>query len=132
MTSIDVEVLKTVLVAEPGNLRGREIVKGTTDKVPAHLFDDLKREGYVLEAGSIVSLNDGSDVLRADGPTVQEHVDGAGQSAAHVKMTADLEKLTVAQLRDLAGAEKIELASDLNKAGIVEAIAAARAAAAKS
>lgn len=47
MTMIPVRVLRTVRVAETGNIYGREIVAGTDDIVPDDVHDDLLAAGYV-------------------------------------------------------------------------------------
>ena len=46
----EVMVLRTVPVSENG-ITLRVIVKGTVDQVPNELFEGLKAEGYVVEAG---------------------------------------------------------------------------------
>ncbi|MER9130681.1 hypothetical protein [Mesorhizobium sp. M0768] len=73
-----VKVLRTVRVAETGNHYGREIVKGTEDKVPENVFAGLEAEGYVEALGG---KKGGKGALRDDGPTVAEFV-AAGYSAS--------------------------------------------------
>jgi len=74
MSKVAVDVLKTTRVAdEAAPIYGREIVAGTTDQVPEALFADLKKEGYVIEAGA--------EHPRLDGPTIAEWVD-AGYPAS--------------------------------------------------
>lgn len=52
MSTIPVHVLRSVRVAEPGNIYGREIVAETGDVVPAELFDGLEAAGYIAAAGA--------------------------------------------------------------------------------
>jgi hypothetical protein len=87
-----VTVLKTVKVAEEGNLQGREIVKDTDDEIPEELFDDLQKAGYVADTtGGKKSKKKAAD-------------DGAAKRDA---MLADLAALSDEDLAKAVEAEKI-------------------------
>ncbi len=118
------------------------------------MADGLKAAGLIGELGQTPLRND-TDELRDDGPTVAEYV-AAGSAAtaypptgyapkstpeeiaAAIKAEADakdqedlrseLVKLTVAQLRERAIEAKLELADDVKKAELIDAIVSASAA----
>ncbi len=118
------------------------------------MADGLKAAGLIGELGQTPLRND-TDELRDDGPTVAEYV-AAGYAAtaypptgyapkstpeeiaAAIKAEADakdqedlrseLVKLTVAQLRERAIEAKLELADDVKKAELIDAIVSASAA----
>lgn len=144
MTDIKVKVLRTVRVAHPGTVYGREIIAGTYDEVPAELVEDLIKAGYIDEPSD--------DGLRDDGPTVAdlasnyppkgyasrstvEEIEAAvaAEEAAkegQIDGGTDLAKMTKPQLHELAAAEGIAVETDNNKQTLIDKIVAARAAAA--
>jgi hypothetical protein len=161
MTKVAVDVLRSVRIADGDPIYGREIVKGTSDEIPAGLLSDLKGGGFVIEAGKKPTAK-----LREDGPTVAEYVAsgylasnyppkgyasrstaeeiaaavaaekaGGGDDAkkaeeaakARAEHEAELNAMTVAQLKDLAEAEQVVLeAEDNKKAEIIAKIVDAR------
>lgn len=149
---IEVHVLKSVRVADPGSVHGRQIIKGVDDVVPTDVFDDLEKEGYVEKIGA---KRKGKATLRDDGPTIAEFI-AAGYPASKYPpegyasrstpdeieaamkaedaakaleaMRAELSKMTNAQLVELAGIEEIAVETDDNKAALVDKIMAGRAA----
>lgn len=151
MSDIEVKVLRTVRIAHLGSVYGREIVKDTFDKVPSELVEDLFNAGYIEEPGA------SGAGLRDDGPTVAEYVAKgysaskyppagytsrstaeeidaaiAAEAAAQAldAKKAELAKMTVEQLRELATAENIAVEADDKKGVLVDKIAAHRAVAA--
>lgn len=152
MSDIEVKVLRTVRIAHLGSVYGREIVKDTFDKVPSELVEDLFNAGYIEEPGA-----SGGAGLRDDGPTVAEFVAKgysaskyppagytsrstaeeidaavAAEAAAQAleAKKAELAKMTVEQLRELATAENVAVEADDKKGVLVDKIAAHRAVAA--
>ncbi|NGO50434.1 hypothetical protein [Allomesorhizobium camelthorni] len=116
------------------------------------MADGLKRSGLI---GDIPEKRQSDPALGDDGPTVAEYVAAgylaskyppegyasrstpeevaaavAAEDAAKAieAMRADLTKMTNAQLHELAGAEKIAVETDDNKATMVDKIMAARTA----
>jgi len=100
--SIAVHVLKSVRVADPGNPFGRQILKDTDDTVPADVFDDLKREGYVEKAGA---KRKAPEALREDGPTIAEYI-AAGYLASQYPPAGYASKSTPEEIAAAIEAEK--------------------------
>lgn len=99
MTDIKVNVLRTVRVAHPGTVYGREIVKDTIDVVPAEQFDDLRAAGYVeAQEGEV-------EPAKSEDP--------------------DLHKMTKLELEAFAAEKGIDISAAKNKAEAVEIIKAA-------
>lgn len=140
MPDIEVKVLRTVRIAVPGTVYGREIVKDTVDQVPSEMVIDLYEAGYIAEP-------DGG-ALRGDGPTVAEYV-AAGYLASQYPPSGyasrstteeiaaavaeevakagdtDLDKMTRAELEAFAAAKGIDISSAKNKGEAVDLIRAA-------
>ncbi|TGT72913.1 hypothetical protein EN802_13625 [bacterium M00.F.Ca.ET.159.01.1.1] len=110
-----VSVLRTVKVAEEGNLQGREIVKGTEDEVPEELFDGLFNDGYVeaLSGGGKKSRKKAAD-------------DAAAKRDA---MLADLAALSDEDLAKVVETEKIAVDAADGRDVVIGKIADARLAA---
>lgn len=129
----------------------RDISKDRAEKLIASgayavaTADDLKK---AEEVGKVIDSQVPSEPLRTDGPTVAEFVT-AGYLASNYPPTgyasrssneevaaavaaqearAELDKLTVDQLKELATTEEIDLGEATKKADIVSAIEAGRAA----
>lgn len=102
--SIEVTVLRSVPVSEDG-VTTREIVKGTTDTVPADLFPGLEAEGYVARAKP--------DQKPADDPTVEEiEIPADWQKLHHLQIIALAKKFddTVSTKADAVAVINAELA----------------------
>lgn len=109
-----VSVLKTVKVAEEGNLQGREIVKGTDDEIPEELFEGLEKDGYVQAP---------SDGKKSKKKAVD---DGAAKRDA---MLADLASLSDEDLAKIVETEKVAIDAADGRDAIIGKIADARLAA---
>ncbi|TIW49062.1 MAG: hypothetical protein E5V72_07085 [Mesorhizobium sp.] len=115
-----VKVLRTVRVAETGNLYGREIVKGTEDKVPDDMFAALEAEGYVEAVGG---KRGGKGALRDDGPTIAEYV-AAGYSASDYPPHGYASRSTPEEIADAVKAAKGNEAAAKKAAKLRDAILA--------
>lgn len=115
-----VKVLRTVRVAETGNHYGREIVKGTEDKVPDDMFAALEAEGYVEAVGA---KRGGKGALRDDGPTIAEYVAG-GYSASDYPPHGYASRSTPEEIADAVKAAKGNEAAAKKAAKLRDAILA--------
>jgi len=109
MSKVAVDVLISIRIADDSApIYGREILAGTSDEVPAELFADLEKAGYVVKAGA--------EHPRTDGPTIAEWV-ARGYPAANYPPAGYASQSSAAEIAEAVEAEKAKAAAGGGSSG---------------